>query len=62
MALSRFAAECLVQDYLHGRTLPLFIRMAVVQLAESRLRAGETPVLCEMLCREIDDEASDRRN
>jgi hypothetical protein len=58
MALSLFAAECLVRDYLDGRTLPRVLHSAVVQAAEARLVDGLMPVLTETLCREMDSEAT----
>jgi hypothetical protein len=58
IALSFFAAECIVRDYLNGRTLPTNFHQAAVKTAESRLRSGEMPILYEKLCREIDDEAT----
>lgn len=61
MSLSLFAAECIVHDYLQGRSLPRIFHIAAVHLAESRLMSGDLPVLCETLCREIDDEATASR-
>jgi hypothetical protein len=54
MALSLFAAECLVRDYLNGRTLPEVLHSAVVQAVEARLVGGLVPVLTETLCSEMD--------
>ena len=58
MALSLFAAECLVRDYLNGRTLPKVLHSAVVQAVEARLVGGLMPVLTETLCSEMDSEAT----
>ena len=57
LALSLFAAESLVRDYLNGRTLPTALHSAVVRMAESRLMDGLMPVLDETLRRDIDSGA-----
>ena len=58
MALSLFAAESLVGDYLDGRLMPTALHDAVVQMAETRLRDGLMPVLDETMCRDIDGGAT----
>ena len=57
MSLCRFAADSLVRDYLRGRTLPEASYGAAVAAAETRLMAGDVPVLDAALCGEIDDQA-----
>ncbi|MDM0037508.1 hypothetical protein QTH89_13870 [Variovorax sp. J22G21] len=54
MALSLFAAESIVGDYLDGRILPAALHDSVVRMAEARLRDGSMPVLNETMCRDID--------
>lgn len=58
MALSLFAAEALVGDYLNGRTLPDPLHSSVVRTVETRLIDGKIPVLDENLRKEIDSKAS----
>ena len=58
MALSLFAAEALVEDYLNGRTLPGPLHRCVVHTVETRLIDGKIPVLDANLRKEIDSKAS----
>ena len=58
MALFLEAAEALVTDYLHGRTLPEVVHKAAVQAVRTRLIDGKLPVLDKVLCSDIDREAS----
>jgi hypothetical protein len=58
IALFMFAAECLVHDYLNGRTMPTLVHRRVVRIVEARLVDGTLPVLDHDLCRDVDSEAS----
>jgi hypothetical protein len=57
MGLCRFAADSLIREYLHGRTLPEMFYSAAVAAAETRLMAGAVPVLDAPLRNDIDDHA-----
>ena len=61
MALTTFAAQAVLGDYLNGRKIADPLHHRIVQSVGARLLDGSTPVLDRALCKEIDRAADASR-